>query len=72
MKFIEKLAKKQNNLYGAASATIAFLGDSVTQGCFEIYESGKATQGGSQIRKRIWYSPPWFLFWRLNTAIFAS
>ena len=42
MKFIEKLAKKQNNLYGAASATIAFLGDSVTQGCFEIYESGKA------------------------------
>ena len=24
------------------------------------------------MRKRIWYSPPWFLFWRLNTAIFAS
>lgn len=42
MKFIEKLAKKQNNLYGADPATIAFLGDSVTQGCFEIYESGKA------------------------------
>ena len=42
MKFIEKLAKKQNNLYGEAPATLAFLGDSVTQGCFEIYESGKA------------------------------
>ena len=23
------------------------------------------------MRKRIWYSPPWFLFWRLNTAIFC-
>jgi len=42
MKFIEKLAKKQNDLYGASPATIAFLGDSVTQGCFEVYESGKA------------------------------
>lgn len=42
MKFIEKLANKQNNLYGAPPATIAFLGDSVTQGCFEIYESGQA------------------------------
>ena len=37
MKFIEKLAKKQNNLYGEAPATLAFLGDSVTQGCFEVY-----------------------------------
>ena len=42
MKLIEKLAQKQNNLYGASPATIAFLGDSVTQGCFELLESGKA------------------------------
>ncbi|MBE6589000.1 MAG: GDSL family lipase [Ruminococcaceae bacterium] len=42
MKIIEKLAKKQNDLYGAAPATIAFLGDSVTQGCFELFESGRA------------------------------
>ena len=42
MKIIEMLAKKQNDLYGAAPATIAFLGDSVTQGCFELFESGKA------------------------------
>jgi lysophospholipase L1-like esterase len=42
MKFIEKLAKKQNDLYGASPATIAFLGDSVTQGCFELFESGRA------------------------------
>ena len=42
MKFIELLAKKQNDLYGARPATIAFLGDSVTQGCFEVFESGAA------------------------------
>ena len=42
MKFIELLAKKQNDLYGAAPATVAFLGDSVTQGCFELFESGRA------------------------------
>jgi lysophospholipase L1-like esterase len=42
MKFIEKLAKKQNDLYGASPATVAFLGDSVTQGCFELFESGRA------------------------------
>ena len=42
MKFIEKLARKQNNLYGEPPATLAFLGDSVTQGCFELFESGKA------------------------------
>ena len=42
MKIMEKLARKQNNLYGEPPATIAFLGDSVTQGCFELYESGRA------------------------------
>ena len=42
MKIIELLAKKQNDLYGARPATIAFLGDSVTQGCFELFESGRA------------------------------
>lgn len=42
MKIIELLAKKQNDLYGGRPATIAFLGDSVTQGCFELFESGRA------------------------------
>jgi lysophospholipase L1-like esterase len=41
MKFIEKLAKKHNNLVGEPPATLAFIGDSVTQGCFEIIEGGK-------------------------------
>ena len=38
MKIIEKLKAKQESLYGVKPVTIAFLGDSVTQGCFECYE----------------------------------
>ena len=37
MKVIEKIAKKSQNIYENAPVTIAFLGDSVTQGCFECY-----------------------------------
>lgn len=42
MKIIEKLNAKQDIYYGKP-VTIAFLGDSVTQGCFECYtkEDGK-------------------------------
>ena len=42
MKIIEKLNAKQD-IYGGKPVTIAFLGDSVTQGCFECYtkEDGK-------------------------------
>ena len=42
MKIIDKLNAKQD-LYGEKPVTIAFLGDSVTQGCFECYikEDGK-------------------------------
>ena len=36
MKIAEKLANKSRD-HGAEGVTIAFLGDSVTQGCFEIY-----------------------------------
>ena len=35
-KMVEKLKNRSGNLYGEP-ITIAFLGDSVTQGCFEIY-----------------------------------
>ncbi len=43
MKITEKLAARQNDLHGSAPVTVAFLGDSVTQGCFECYinEQGK-------------------------------
>ena len=37
MKIIEKLNKKNNNLHSTRQPVIAFLGDSVTQGCFELY-----------------------------------
>lgn len=36
MKFIEKLAAKSADIYGKQGATAVFLGDSVTQGCFEL------------------------------------
>lgn len=41
MKIIEKISAKNNDIYGAPSATVAFLGDSVTQGCFEVYQKSK-------------------------------
>ncbi len=37
MKIIEKISAKNNDIYNANPVTIAFLGDSVTQGCFEVY-----------------------------------
>ncbi len=40
MEFLRKMAAKHDDKYGKAPVTIAFLGDSVTQGCFEIYETG--------------------------------
>ena len=38
MKIIEKMALKSNDNFNREGITIAFLGDSVTQGCFEIYK----------------------------------
>lgn len=38
MRIVEQIKEKQNNLYARKPITIAFLGDSVTQGCFECYE----------------------------------
>ena len=37
MKFAEKLQQKSLNILGTRTPLIAFLGDSVTQGCFECY-----------------------------------
>ncbi|MBP3391871.1 MAG: GDSL family lipase [Clostridia bacterium] len=37
MKIIDKILAKQNSLHENRQPVIAFLGDSVTQGCFEIY-----------------------------------
>jgi lysophospholipase L1-like esterase len=38
MKIMKKMALKAKNQYQHEGVTIAFLGDSVTQGCFEIYK----------------------------------
>jgi acyl-CoA thioesterase-1 len=37
MKFTEKLVSRAKDNWNQPTASIAFLGDSVTQGCFEIY-----------------------------------
>ncbi len=37
MKIIEKIKNKSNSLYEHRQPIIAFAGDSVTQGCFELY-----------------------------------
>lgn len=36
-KILEKLKNKTKDLNGVQSVTVVFLGDSVTQGCFEVY-----------------------------------
>lgn len=41
MKFTELLKNKSADNFGNPSPLIAFLGDSVTQGCFEIYRDGE-------------------------------
>ena len=46
MQIIEKLNKKQD-IFGGKPVTLAFLGDSVTQGCFENYIK---TDGGIKWR----------------------
>lgn len=37
MKIVEKIVEKSKSLHGEKTPVIAFLGDSVTQGCFEVY-----------------------------------
>lgn len=43
MKIIDKIISKRDNNNGNPAVTIAFMGDSVTQGCFEIYKTGEKT-----------------------------
>ena len=41
MDIIKKIAEKSTDLFGKKTPVIAFLGDSVTQGCFECYMDGE-------------------------------
>ena len=43
MKIVEKIIAKQRNLNANPPVTIAFFGDSVTQGCFELYKTSETS-----------------------------
>lgn len=43
MKIVEKFKLKQEDIINASPITIVFLGDSVTQGCFELYKNSPTT-----------------------------
>lgn len=58
MKIIEKIIEKQENLLNSQPITIGFLGDSVTQGCFECYLTSPTSletvyDGGSSYSNRL-------------------
>lgn len=44
MEIIQKISEKNKDIYQAKPVTIAFLGDSVTQGCFECYFDDNGVQ----------------------------
>lgn len=50
MNIIDKIIAKKNDVFGAEPITIAFFGDSVTQGCFELY---KTAPRGAQTEFRV-------------------
>jgi len=43
MEIIKKLVNKNNHVYGSRQPCIAFIGDSVTQGCFEIFPTSESS-----------------------------
>lgn len=45
MRFIEKMKKKSADLSSHEGITLAFIGDSVTQGCFELYREDNGETG---------------------------
>lgn len=50
MKIMDKLARKNTDMYGEPAASIAFLGDSVTQGCFELPGTPGVFEPGTDYR----------------------
>lgn len=43
MRIVEKIRQKNENYHSGPIPTIAFLGDSITHGCFEVIEGTKRT-----------------------------
>lgn len=56
MKIIERLAKKADNSVDNEGVTIAFLGDSVTQGWFELYRKTPESLGGVCDKNNVYHS----------------
>lgn len=52
MKIIEKISRKANDRQGNPAVTVAFFGDSITEGCFDVYidDSGKIATYVDQAR----------------------
>ena len=52
MKIIEKISRKANDRHNHPAVTIAFLGDSITEGCFDVYmdDNGKIATYVDQAR----------------------
>ncbi len=40
-KIVQRIKEKSSQMYRNKTVTVAFLGDSVTQGCYEIYRNGE-------------------------------
>ncbi|MBQ8230219.1 MAG: GDSL family lipase [Clostridia bacterium] len=43
MSILTKIKEKQANIFNVSPITVVFLGDSVTQGCFELYKTSPTT-----------------------------
>ena len=53
MKLVDRIIAKQSDIFGERQPVIAFLGDSVTQGCFEIYVKNEKME--TKTRSRLAY-----------------
>ena len=78
MKIIEKIRNKKENNNGNPAVTIAFMGDSVTQGCFELYTTEEScfntvfdSENGyiSKVRKILSYLYPQVAFNMINAGL---
>jgi len=56
MEIIKKLSEKAKNMAGTKVPTIAFLGDSVTQGCFEIFMAEEKYYGNVCDYKSVYHN----------------
>lgn len=56
MEIIKKISEKSKNIPGVKVPTIAFLGDSVTQGCFELYMEAEKWFGSVNDYKNVYHA----------------